>query len=496
MDGDDAVSLVAFLRGPLNGSDDQALFDFKQAGGRFRLHAELPSECDVRITRAMMLLREAAGWARSLPPAAALARVFDCLGLSALAASLPRGEMRSGNLQKVLSIARRMSAEGASFGDVVQELDRMVAAWKCDIEEMSIDLARTDVVRLMNVHQAKGLEAGVVFLIDPVDPKIWPVDMHIDRDGAVALGYFPIPRPKRESTVKTFAPPKPLGMPPDWEIHEPVERDFEQREEERLLYVAATRAKNLLVIGVQRTATKWSGPWSRLASAALRPLFGHAKSADAPAEASTLLESFDAARSDLRARKADAHEESYAVTLVTKIAHSDGAELVKHEEGYGRGTSWGRVMHRLFDAMLRNPAIDVRRYAANLLKDEEREVAEIEDVLRVVEAVRVSEIWHRAVNADERLMEVPFALLASGADLGLGEAGDVLLHGVVDLVFREGEQWFVVDYKSDSTRGRLDALVHYYRPQVEHYARLWQTLTKQRATGGLFFVDAPQMVWL
>ena len=43
MDGDDQISVVAYLRGPMCGIDDQSLFDYKQSGGRFRVYASSAS---------------------------------------------------------------------------------------------------------------------------------------------------------------------------------------------------------------------------------------------------------------------------------------------------------------------------------------------------------------------------------------------------------------------------------------------------------------------
>ena len=153
-------------------------------------------------------------------------------------------------------------------------------------------------------------------------------------------------------------------------------------------------------------------------------------------------------------------------------------------------------MHRLFEAMLRDEALDVERFAENLLKDEERDAVELAEVMRVVTAVQSSDLWRRAKNAAERYVEVPFALKVSRRDAGLDEDGETLLHGTIDLVFREDDRWFVVDYKSDSTKGRLDALVLYYRRQVEHYARFWEKLTGMPATAGLFFVDGCIERWV
>lgn len=78
---------------------------------------------------------------------------------------------------------------------------------------------------------------------------------------------------------------------------------------------------------------------------------------------------------------------------------------------------------------------------------------------------------------------------------GLEGPPDTLLHGTIDLVFREGDEWFVVDYKTDAIANRLDALTEYYAPQVRLYADFWSRLTAAPTRGGLFFVDGCVERW-
>jgi ATP-dependent helicase/nuclease subunit A len=138
----------------------------------------------------------------------------------------------------------------------------------------------------------------------------------------------------------------------------------------------------------------------------------------------------------------------------------------------------------------------VRLYAANLIKDEERDPVELSEVMTVVDAVVRSPLWTRAKAADERYVEIPFALTVPRRDVGIEEDGDTLLHGVIDLVFREGASWYVVDYKTDSTAGRLDALTEYYAPQVRMYAEFWGRVVGAGVRGGLFFVDSVIERWI
>ncbi|HEX6177953.1 MAG TPA: UvrD-helicase domain-containing protein, partial [Thermoanaerobaculia bacterium] len=464
---EDMVSLVAYLRGRLCGVDDNALYQWRRAN--------VVSE---GIAAALELVRESRDDVRNHPPAAAMARIFDRVGLLPLAAAQERPGTRAGNLLLVLAIAREESARGESFATIVEMLEEMLDNPPDKVEELDADPARADAVRLMNLHQVKGLEAPVVFLIDPADPWEFPIDLHVDRSGEESRGHFKLSKKWGKSM-------RDIGVPNGWSALETIERQFRDAERRRLLYVAATRAQRMLVVGYRNTRNGIAGAWRELASR-VRDRFVDLPESTPPAATEAIVRQFEEARADLASRYETARTQSYSVTPITKIAHASHQELVKAEEGLGKGMSWGRVLHRLFEAMLRDESLDIRFYAENLLKDEERDAADLEEVMRVISAVESSALWQRVKRADERYVEIPFALMVEGS----------LLHGIIDLVFREGDRWFIVDYKSDSTKDRLDALVEYYKPQVEHYARFWSELTNAPASAGLFFVDGLHERWV
>lgn len=288
-----------------------------------------------------------------------------------------------------------------------------------------------------------------------------------------------------------------LAAPPGWDGYEQTEKEFKRAEKLRLLYVAATRAKRMLIVGFRQTAKGVKGAWRELAGRVRERLPMPGEVASAPPAPPPAARLFAEARDEIASRFESARETSYSVLPITKVAHSSHVELVRAEEGLGKGMSWGRVLHRLFEAMLRDESIDVRLYAENLLKDEERDVVELTEVLRVVEAVQSSPLWQRVKAADERYVEIPFALEVPAASLALPPSPpDTLLHGTIDLVFRERNEWFVVDYKTDSTANRLAALTEYYAPQVRLYANFWSRLVNAPTRGGLFFVDGCVEGWV
>ena len=126
-------------------------------------------------------------------------------------------------------------------------------------EELDITGEEQNAVRIMNLHKAKGLEAPVVFLAHPYKrPNIAP-DYHIKRTGLKSEGYFVIKKQTGEFSSKM------IGRPLNWDKYELEEKEYQDAEETRLLYVAATRAKNLLFISSSEKSNS-KNPWEPLLS--------------------------------------------------------------------------------------------------------------------------------------------------------------------------------------------------------------------------------------
>ena len=77
------------------------------------------------------------------------------------------------------------------------------------------------------------------------------------------------------------------------------------------------------------------------------------------------------------------------------------------------------------------------------------------------------------MRSSEHHAEIPVAV-------NLGKAGGRprVLEGVIDLVFREGGRWVVVDFKTDTGEDPdFGERAGQYRVQVDLYARCWERLT-------------------
>ena len=222
---------------------DPQLFAYRQAGGYFGLFDELtaPEAAARPVADALATLRRWHTWTRRLPAGAALDRILEESGFLALAAG-SSGGVEAGDLLHAIDRVRAAVEAGFTLADSAEALTDLDQE-STEVESLPLEPGRQDVVRLMNVHKAKGLEAAVVFLADPSGGFTPRVDVRVVRDGATPHGYFPIVLGFESGGSKLLAEPS------DWARHEAEEARYLDAEASRLLYVAATRAKDMLVIG-------------------------------------------------------------------------------------------------------------------------------------------------------------------------------------------------------------------------------------------------------
>lgn len=482
---DDQVSLIATVRGALFGVSDDMLYRFKKSGGVFSYLPEAQCEDEAVqqvIESRFSELRQFHQWARTRPPASAVRLILDRLGIIPLSRAKETGETRAGNLLKVLELAHLASSQGVrSFPDMVAKLKSHYS--EIDAEEMPVEPGKAHAVRIMNLHKAKGLEANVVFLADPLKDSDHEPDIHISRVGKDATGHF-------VAMVKTGEFNREIvGSPPDWEKYKAVEAMYGKAEQERLLYVATTRAKQFLVVSWYPSKPE-KGAWTDL-----YPSLGTAQELEevpdekdgAGTTRRITVEEFETAKVGIFDRIESTRKQSYDRQTVTGIAASQAPSptLTHGDEG---GMDWGRIIHRALEVLLRKEGIDLQAVISSLLKEEGRPVSEQDTVVNAIQAVLSSEFWIRVKKSQTALVEVPFASRIEGPTPGM-------VAGTIDLVFKEADGWVIVDYKSDRVDGVIDDLVARYKPQVLIYKDFWEKITGETVReAGIYFTAASRWV--
>jgi ATP-dependent exoDNAse (exonuclease V) beta subunit len=261
---DDELSVFAALRGSFFAIGDEDLLEYRSFHRHFhpfRVPSDLP-EALGPIGEALGLLRALHVDRNTRPVADTIWRLLEATRAHAGLVLRQSGEQALANVLYVAELARRYEAGGGiSFRGFLEELAE--AADRGQGEEAPILEEASDGVRLMTVHKAKGLEFPVVILAD-MTARLRPFD---------ASRYIDAPRGLCALKIAGWRPLELLD-------HEAEEAAREEQEGVRVSYVAATRARDLLVVPALGDAPFDSG-WMSPMNAAIYPPVGLRRQAEA-----------------------------------------------------------------------------------------------------------------------------------------------------------------------------------------------------------------------
>jgi ATP-dependent exoDNAse (exonuclease V) beta subunit len=248
---DDELSVFATLRGAFFAIGDEELLEWRHGLGlpfhpfHWRQGSrELPADAlrGSPIVGALELLRELHTRRNYVPIAQTIQRLLDRTRAHVGFVLRGGGEQALANVLHVAELARQYEMDGGiSFRGFVDEL--RAAAEGAQSPEAPILEEGSDGVRMMTVHKAKGLEFPIVILADPTC-KMSRIDASRWLD------------PERPLCALKIAGLSPV----DLLLHGAEELAREQAEGARLTYVAATRARDVLVVPVIGDAP-YEGGW-------------------------------------------------------------------------------------------------------------------------------------------------------------------------------------------------------------------------------------------
>jgi ATP-dependent exoDNAse (exonuclease V) beta subunit len=525
---DDQLSVFATLRGALFAIGDEELLEYQHLCGRFhpfRIPETLPPGL-APVRDALTLLRTLHAGRNRRPVSDTITALLDHTRAHVGFVLRPGGEQVLANVLHVSELARQYElAGGLSFRGFVDALQASARGGQA--AEAPILEEGSDGVRLMTVHKAKGLEFPVVVLAD-ITARLTPWD---------ASRYVNVERGVCALRIGGWAPK-------DLNDNRALELARERKEGERIAYVAATRARDLLIvpaIGDEPYTEGWVSPLN----AAIYPAEGDRRvqtAADGcpafqsqdtvltrpdndPASRSTVCpgahtigtgpgacavvwwspeprllplgaqapfglrrddlivrdvadevlrgrrDAYDAWRSAREKDLVAASRASLDVVTTTDLAASDiaggPAEVAVVSAGdHGRpigGARFGSLVHALLADVPLGPAghTSIDRLAeahGRILGAAPEEIAGARAAVAAALEHPILEAAARAAEAGQCFRETPVTLRV--------ESGR-LMEGFVDLAYRDGDGFVVVDFKTDR---ELDGALNRYERQVALYA--------------------------
>ena len=510
-DPSDEISIVAALRSPAFARSDVDLLKYYEAGGRFDYlrRARQNNEARKPVSDSLAVLREYHERRLWTSISDLTDRFVRERPLMSAAVGYRRTREQWRRYRFVIDRARAFAdAGGNSLRDFIEWMESQMSE-NPRVTEMPVPESDEDSVRVMTVHGSKGLEFPVVMLTgiagsqrNLADTVIFDRERGTNDVGVeVRVGY--------SGAYHQTAGYDDLAA---------QEKELNTDENIRLLYVAATRAKDHLVVSMFRSDR---GKSTALEISEILPSGGAIneggedsedgdsdsaiptdadgilwKPAPAPSQAAPEpapnAESVDPAEHSMEARDAwiarrkeviaaRGRPISVAATRLKQVADEarldDDADDDKPDPDdadqpwrRGRaGTSIGRAVHAVLqtvDLATRDGIEDTARAQALAEGIPRREG----DIARLTRVAIESEVVRRAVKSGRYWREVPVGI----------PVGDGALEGFIDLLFETpGGGLVIVDYKTDSLdRAQTAAAAERYRPQASAYA-----LAVSRATG-------------
>ncbi|HLX42990.1 MAG TPA: UvrD-helicase domain-containing protein [Bryobacteraceae bacterium] len=391
----DEIALVGVLRSPLAGMSDEEIFRIGREGWSKEFEATFGN------------LRRQAGF---VPPDLILASAMDDCGY---AERLP--ERAGANIEKLLAHVRREHRDHPRpLAELLEELE---ARRVTQSEAEAPPAEAGNLVRLMSIHAAKGLEFKVVFV------------------SALHQG------PNRSRTVITFS--RAAGLGARWRnpatgkgqsdtAHAIAIAEIKQKEEaeeNRLLYVAMTRAQDRLFLSYAEKG-RASG-WQKLAEAAISSVSAADQVPD-PSELRVPVAVDTAVEQLLDPPNVTGQFDSSAAITSIALFHACPRKYYlslfgrgqAREGGEGGGVATGLAVHKI-------------------LADD---IEGIEEEMELAARFRNSPVGKRAARANRMEREFDFLL----------PIHDVVLRGQIDLWFEEGGELILVDYKTDRDESGAD----------------------------------------
>ena len=503
-DPSDDLALAGFLRSPAIGLSDSGVYRLRVEGSDNRpLRAALAEASQVldgrdllAAIRAQDVLEEVHPLGGRLPIAELISLLVGRLDWRAVMASSHSRLWR--NLDKLV--------DDAQFSELVTVnafLEYLTALREVGAREGEAPAGEGGALQLMTIHKAKGLEFDLVVLADAsrsTPRRSEPVYLMEEIGVAAAMDRVD-------------------AIPIAYRLAKALDADQSLAEEDRLLYVAATRASERLIVSGHLTESKGTyraRGWMKdaldlfdLDPKVLVDSAGSALEIDLPggerlrawAEVEPSLLKWESKGASTAwpdsAESPLFHVGSVTPQEIADIELDEEPERAWRATGSGRkapATAVGRMVHAAIqrrampDRVVHERFLENEAVRAGLVDPLQREAAILESS-ELLQRLAEHSLWEEIISADDVQHEITFTT---------SDPEGTVQSGQIDLLWRDQGSWKIVDFKTDTLRNDedLEAAIARHKGQVERYVRSAANILGEQPIGMLCFLDSRQQVEL
>ena len=365
-------------------------------------------------------------------------------------------------------------------------------------EERCVSLSADDNrVHIANLHKVKGLQAPIVILADPNAKDFEPTYRMTHEPDKTECRVFKL-QSRQDNIPITYAETELFSS----DINSPWNDECEcmTAEKQRLLYVAATRAEKILIIGESRkeSGEPYAGnPWQAFLPYAEGPVTTCIPENPNEITPQAVTENgealYETAAEQSVLANTNVKEPTYAIVRPSQmklkpVTVDEAKDAPEHEPLDRNAALTGTLVHRLMECIVSGGVPDDANVLISaILREFDAEDAKYRPLLgKVFDAMThggypqengaPADLLMVLRQADEVYCELPFCQ----------RRGSEIVHGVIDLLYHTGDAWHIIDYKTNAERKQL---AEKYAAQLNAYKKAVKEILGVEAKAVIYHID-------
>ena len=405
-----------------------------------------------------------------------LKKLFNLTGICHLTLAEVNGMQKTARLYRLLELMYEIESDTTlSFHEIINQLTDVMNNDDPRLANINISSFSADAVKIMTIHKSKGLEAPVVFIIDSHK-----------RETSHPHSYYAL----REKN-RIIIPYKETGGFYSLDKERIMEKENlrESCETERLRYVAATRAKNILAITVPKDKDSFNSSFDSTLNTINSKINIEAaldktkiKNVKPDIDIEPLFnKSSNEKENNLIELNKVLDDRTSVFTNVHREMDYDFREYAigTHKS---RGKEYGNIIHRIMEKYITEPDFNFHAILDDWMEEESLDSKYKADILLSFEKLKKDPLVLEALQSEKKYCEWEYYLKRDGK----------IITGIIDIIYKtKHNTWVVLDYKTDdiSSNERKEKLTTLYQKQLNIYKSCFEEITGNN-------VERCEIVWV